>query len=396
MGTFRITKHSNSSRRRGNLGGKVIGLLFGGIFFGMGALFCWMMGVGPLLQSQASQEWPQVSCVIESSEVGRHRDSDGTTYSVDIRFSYSLRGSRYQSDRYDFAAGRSSGRSAKAAIVARYPVGSQQLCWVNPQDPSQAVLCRDIPRSVYFVIPFCSVFMIIGICVMLGTLGWLPRKWRLQFNSRHKRVSTEATGTQHLQSSSSGIGKVIGITFAACFWNGIISVFLIQLIDSHRSGHPNWFLTLFLIPFVVIGIALILAIFHALLGLANPKLELRLSEASPALGDHVQLEWSATKPLTKVRHLKISLQGEEAATYRRGTNSVTDHSTFHHDILLELDQPASQQRGTLELCIPIDSMHSFDCANNKISWQLCVDGEIPRFPDIKNRYPLTVRPIPLS
>jgi len=396
MATFSINKHSNSSHRLGKASGKAIGLLFGCVFFAMGALFCWLMGLSPLLKSLDSNEWLQVSCVIDSSEVGSHRDSDGTSYSVDICFSYSARGISYQSDSYDFAAVSSSGRSAKAAIVARYPVGSQQDCWVNPQDPSQAVLSRDIPRSVYFVIPFCSVFMIIGISVMLGTLGWLPKQWNLGFNSRHKRVSTEATGTQQLKSSSTGIGKVIGVTVAACFWNGIVSVFLIQLVNSHRSGHPDWFLTLFLIPFVLIGIALILAIFHSLLALANPKLELRLSESSPALGDRVQLEWSATKPLTKVRHLKISLQGEEAATYRRGTNSATDHSSFHHDILLELDQPATQQRGTLELCIPIDSMHSFDCANNKITWRLCVDGEIPRFPDIKNSYPITVRAIPLS
>jgi hypothetical protein len=151
-----------------------------------------------------------------------------------------------------------------------------------------------------------------------------------------------------------------------------------------------------LIPFVLIGIALILAIVHALLGLANPKLELTLSESSPALGDSVQLEWSSTKPLNKVRNLKISLQGEEAATYQRGTNSTTDTSTFHHDILLDLDQPATQQRGILELTLPIDTMHSFDSSNNKITWKLCVDGEIPRFPDIKNTYPITVRPLPLS
>ena len=110
----------------------------------------------------------------------------------------------------------------------------------------------------------------------------------------------------------------------------------------------------------------------------------------------MQLEWSATKPLTKVRNLKISLQGNEAATYRRGTNSVTDNSTFFYDILLELDQPATQQRGTLELTIPLDSMHSFDSGNNKIIWQIRVNGDIPRFPDIQNTYPITVRPIPQS
>ena len=393
MANFRFRKNSNDS---GKKNGKGAGLLFGCMFFGMGAAFCWFMGLSPLLKSIDSKDWIEASCIIDSSEVESHRSDDGTTYSVEIRFHYTAKGQQYTSDTYNFSSASSSGRSGKAEVVARYPVGSEQICWVNPGDLSQAVLSRDIPSIVYFVIPFTSVFMVIGLAVLLGTAGLLPKKWAIKFNSRHKRVATEASGTEQLKSKSSGIGKVIGITFVACFWNGIVSVFLVQLIKSYNSGHPDWFLTVFLIPFVLIGLGLIFGIFHALLALANPKLELTLSESSPALGDTVQLEWSATKPLTKVRNLRIALQGEEAATYRRGTNSNTDKSTFYRDIVLELDQPATQQRGTLELTIPVDSMHSFDSANNKITWQLCVDGEIPRFPDIKNIYPITVRPAPLS
>ncbi|CAA6696796.1 MULTISPECIES: DUF3592 domain-containing protein [unclassified Lentimonas] len=392
---MKISRKKRSSNANGKMG-KGVGLLFGCAFFGMGALFCWMMGLSPLLKSLDSKDWVEVSCVIHSSEVESHRGSDSTTYSVEISFDYTVSGQPYQSDTYNFSNASSSGRGDKAEVVARYPVGSAHSCWVNPEDPSEAVLSRDIPGSVYFIIPFSSVFMIIGAFFLLGTAGLLPKKWGFSFNSRHKRVTTEAAGTQQLKSSSSGIGKVIAVTFAACFWNGIVSVFLFQLIKSYQGGRPDWFLTIFLIPFVLIGIGLIFGIFHSLLALANPKIELTLSESSPALGDKVQLEWSATKPLTKVRNLKIALQGEEAATYRRGTNSVTDKSTFYRDLLLELDQPAAQQRGTLELTIPTDSMHSFDSSNNKIVWQISVDGEIPRFPDIKNTYPITVRPIPLS
>lgn len=393
MANFRFRNNSNNTSKAG---GKGVGLLFGCVFFAAGAFFCWMMGLSPLLKSINSKDWIETSCIIDSSEVESHRSDDGTTYSVEISFHYTAKGQQYQSDTYNFSSASSSGRSGKAEVVARYPVGSEQTCWINPEDFSEAVISRDIPGIVYFAIPFSSIFMLIGLAVGLGSTGLLPKKWGISFNSRHKRVATEASGTEKLKSKSSGIGKVIGITFVACFWNGIVSVFLVQLIKSYNSGHPDWFLTVFLIPFVLIGIGLILGIFHSLLALANPKLELTLSESSPALGDTVQLEWSATKPLTKVRNLKISLQGEEAATYRRGTNSTTDKSTFCHDIVLELDQPATQQRGTLELTIPVDSMHSFDSANNKITWQLSVHGEIPRFPDIKNIYPITVRPAPLS
>ena len=392
MAAFRIKKSSNKSGKPSKAGG----LFFGCMFFGMGALFCWLMGLNPLLKSLNSKDWVEVDCIINSSEVESHSSSDGTTYSVEISFHYTVGGQRYRSDTYNFDTGSSSGHSGKAEVVARYPVGSEHPCWVNPEDPNQAVLSRDIPTIVYIIIPFSSVFMIIGLIALLGTAGLLPKKWSFNFNNRHKRVATEAAGTQQLKSQSSGLGKVIGVTLMACFWNGIVSVFLFQLIKSYQSGRPDWFLTLFLIPFVLIGIGLIFGIFHSILALTNPKIELTLSESSPALGDRVQLEWSATKPLTKVRNLKISLQGNEAATYRRGTNSVTDNSTFFYDILLELDQPATQQRGTLELTIPLDSMHSFDSGNNKIIWQISVNGDIPRFPDIQNTYPITVRPIPQS
>lgn len=82
-------KKSKSIRSGGNsskLGGRVGGLLFGCMFFGMGALFCWMMALNPLLKSINSKSWPKTNCVILSSEVESHSSSDGTTYSIEISF----------------------------------------------------------------------------------------------------------------------------------------------------------------------------------------------------------------------------------------------------------------------------------------------------------------------
>jgi hypothetical protein len=384
------------SGRSGNSGSKIGGLLFGAMFFGMGALFCWIMGVSPLLQALDSREWAETACIIDSSAVKRHHSSDGTTYSVAISYTYQVQGRHYQSDRYNFSSASSSGHRSKAAVVARYPVGSEQVCWFDPEDPSRAVLSRDIPSIVYFIFPFTSIFMLIGLIALLGTAGLLPKRWALPFNNQHQRVSSERTGRQKLKPSSTGIGKVFFVTFIACFWNGIVSVFMLQVIKSHQSGHPDWFLTLFMTPFVVVGIVLVFAILHSLLALANPKLELTLGESSPALGDRVQLDWSSSKPLRRVRHLKISLQGIEAATYRRGTRSTTDRATFHDQTLLDLARPGTQQCGSCEFELPRESMHSFDSGNNKIIWQIVVEGDIPRYPDIKNSYPITVRPLPLS
>lgn len=180
-----------SNSKKNKPGNKVFGLLFGGMFFGMGALFCWMMGLSPLLKSIGSKDWVETDCVIQSSEVERHHSIDGSTYSIEIRFSYAINGNR-------------------------------------------------------------------------------------------------------------------------------------------------------------------------------------------------------------VRNLKIMLEGQEAATYRRGTNTRTDTSIFYKDVVLDLEDSKVQQRGIVKLTVPSDSMHSFDSGNNKILWQLVVSGDIPRYPDIKDNYPITVRPLQLS
>ncbi|MGE9290848.1 MAG: DUF3592 domain-containing protein, partial [Puniceicoccales bacterium] len=62
--------------------------LFGMPFFAMGVAFCWLGGISPILQSRDAAEWPEIPCTITESFVESHTDSDGTTYSVEIRFRY--------------------------------------------------------------------------------------------------------------------------------------------------------------------------------------------------------------------------------------------------------------------------------------------------------------------
>jgi len=388
----RKSKSIRAVRQPNSTGGRIFLFIFGIPFFAMGAFFCWMMGLSPLLHSLASHDWVETSCVIVSSDVERHQSSDGDTYSIEISFRYTVDGKEYVSDTYNFNKSSSSGYKGKAQLVREFPVGSEHICWVNPDDSNQAVLNRNIPGIVFFTIPFSSIFMLVGLGLSAGALGLLPQRSKAKFNNKHKPAPAEPSGAAVLKPKTSGPGKVVGILLVSCFWNGISGVFVVIAVKSHLDGDPEWFLTFFLIPFVLIGIATVLALIHALLALANPKFKLMVNESSPSLGNEIQLEWRADKPLRRLRKLKILIEGQESATYRRGTDTVTDHSIFHQDVLVELDQPISQQQGSLTYQLPTDSMHSFDSGNNKIEWQLKVHGGIARYPDINDVYSITVRP----
>lgn len=372
---------------------RVVGILFGLPFLGMGLLFCWMMAIRPVLDVMESQAWSEIPCTIATSEVERVSGSDGPTYRIAITFSYTVDGRDYTGGNYDFSDASSSGYDGKAEVVSQYPVGRDAVCWVDPDDPTRAVLSRDIPTLVYFVFPFTSLFILVGAGIILGSAGLLPKKWAPR--SRHQRVSGDNRGETQLAPSTGSIGKLVGATVFALFWNGIVSVFVREVFISFQRGDPEWFLVFFLVPFVAVGLGALGAIGYFALALANPKVRLSLCEGHPALGEPVRLRWRLAGKVHRLDDLAFTLEGRESATYRRGTRSVTDRSLFHREILFQTDRPLDHRDGQIEFSVPAHLMHSFDGGNNKIEWSLRVAGAISRWPDVTDSYPLVVRPLKL-
>ena len=90
----------------------------------------------------------------------------------------------------------------------------------------------------------------------------------------------------------------------------------------------------------------------------------------------------------------LSLVGEEHATYRRGTDTVTDKHTFYDEPLLETSSLAEIVKGGhFEAVIPCDVMHSFEADNNKITWTIRAAGDIKRWPDMKAEFRLVIQPM---
>src|SRR5688572_5548994 len=134
---------------------------FFGLFLLIGVVVFYFITLRPLIQVLSARSWVVTPCTVVSSRVQTHRGDDSTTYRVDILYRYEVDGQEYRSSRYQFMGGSSSGHKSKAAIVAQYPVGAQRNCYVNPNNPSEAVLERSLTASMWFgAIP--AVFVLVG------------------------------------------------------------------------------------------------------------------------------------------------------------------------------------------------------------------------------------------
>ncbi|MCL1921682.1 MAG: DUF3592 domain-containing protein [Kiritimatiellaeota bacterium] len=150
--------------------------LFGLLFFAAGGGITSFMGIRPLILLDRARAWAETPAVIQEIDLRRHRArKGGTTYSLDILYQYEFSGQTHTSERFSFYSGSDSAnyhrenyRRYKPFVTSKEPV----TCWVNPADPSEAVIDR-APRfeMVAFSSLFSLTFGLAGLGIMLGALA---------------------------------------------------------------------------------------------------------------------------------------------------------------------------------------------------------------------------------
>jgi hypothetical protein len=357
----------------------------------------YLMTIHPVIGILRAQSWNEIPCRILSSEVESH----GDTYSPAISYEYAVNDQKYTSNRYDFTTGSSSGYEPKKRVVDSYPVGSESVCYVDPVDPAKAVLNRSFTSSLFWGL-LAMPFLGVG----LGGLYfiWRPQRdktaassaanvARARFDASAFTPAAESSfGPVELKSRASPKAKFLVMTFVALFWNGITGVFVYKIVQDFIQGAPNGCMTAFMIPFVLVGLLVIYGAIHQFLALFNPRPTLRLNPGYVRPGDSFDLEWSFSGNAGRLSKMRLQLKGVEHATYRRGTDSVTDTSVFESIEVINTTDNYQIKQGRARVRVPEDTMHTFESSHNKIAWTIHISGEVPKWPDVDEEFELVVRP----
>lgn len=301
---------------------QTVGLLVGffAIFFLVGAGFFVPFFVLPALRVVEAQSWREVPCVIVSSDVRSHSSDDGVTYAIEVLYRYEVDGREHRSNRYQFLGGSTSGYDGKAEIVARIPAGTETTCYVDPDDPFEAVIERGFTTDYLF-----GLLPLVFVAVGLGGMGFVVLGARAVRNEAARPswgapvqnvrpsasptggvgVGAGATGPMTLEPAMGRLGKLGCAIGVALLWNGITAPFVWIVVKSFREGNPEWFVTVVITPFVLIGLLLLSGIPYSILALANPKARVRVSQRVLRAGEPVQIDWSFVGMASRVQRVKI-------------------------------------------------------------------------------------------
>jgi hypothetical protein len=190
----------------------------------------------------------------------------------------------------------------------------------------------------------------------------------------------------------------VSFTMAAvCLgWNTLVAVFVVQVIQMHRDGQPNWLLTWLMVPFVLGGLWTLVELGRqVMLNMAVGTTRIEISQHPFYPGGLYQGFVSQTGRV-HVRWLQVQLVCDEQAIHQQGTDTRRAICRVHRSMLLSLRKfditPEQAFEAIFDIAVPESAMHSFVSPHNAIMWALLVRGRMARWGDFERRFPVYVYP----
>lgn len=258
-----------------------VAMLFGLVFFGIGAAFL-VFGVIPnLWDAMRMQDWVPVPAEIAAVDLETNHSDDSTTYKVNARFHYTYNGRNYTGARVGIADGGSDNVGEwQRDTYNRLRGRKQTTLWVNPENPSEAVYDRELRWGL---LGFKLIFVVVFGGFGAGVIWFINRKprpvppglpeWQARAEWHDNRIRSSARST---------------LWFAwgfAVFWNAISSPVLFILPGELAKGNQIALVAL-LFPLVGLGL-LVWAVRQTLAWRRFGITELQLDPFPGAIGGDV-------------------------------------------------------------------------------------------------------------
>ena len=142
----------------------------------VGAVFVYLMWHS-FSQASATREWKETPCLVISSKINeRSAAAISREYSWNVEYNYDFNGKSYSSKFHTPRAAKwSSSKKGVEELIEQYPEGEQAICFVNPEEPSQAILKHD-SKGAGYSIWFPMLFVVGGLGITLSALKGLNFK----------------------------------------------------------------------------------------------------------------------------------------------------------------------------------------------------------------------------
>lgn len=163
---------SQTNRQASHRSGRWFLILLGLSVAAVGALFVWLMARS-YLRAREMRAWPEVPCVILTSEIQerRHDPHSPPEFRLNLSYGYEWMDTPKTGDRVSLRGSPwTSKRDVIAKRAAEFPLGARTTCRVNPANPDFTILQPDSLAPGYSIW-FPSLFVIGGLGIAIRAIA---------------------------------------------------------------------------------------------------------------------------------------------------------------------------------------------------------------------------------
>ncbi len=334
-----------------------------------------------------SGSWEEVPATIESVEFVESEDSDGdTTYGVEATYAYEYGGEQYSGSRVGILGGTSSERSFHRR---RYDVlrehqdqGSPCTALVNPSDPTETVLFREIGLWMYIMVPFGLSFAGAGVFLIGSGISKArkDRRTRELLQEHGNRYWLMRDDWQALRVRAPGVKSILGAWALGIGVGVFVSMFVIAIAFT---GAP-WFAIIVVGLFALIAVSLILraaALTITKLVYGTPVLYLGECPIVPGRSVPAALR---TRAVIAPDRWRLGLTCTESETVqRRNKSSVVKKALYKAEVQPAGAASLSRTGGTvvpLLLEVPAGQPGANVADDAKVAWELRARARVAPWP----------------
>ncbi len=221
--------------------------MLGAFVAGLGLWSCLCFFAPPLSKGLRSLGWKPIPCVVDSGQVRSIRGMWHSTYWPDVVYRYEVDSITYRSNTINASDVGSPWYYGARGTVRRDPKGTATTCYVNPSDPSEAVLVRALSVTQWFgVWPVMMIAMgallivtsITGRAIKVGT----PRFWRAPFLGAATTSALTVfwiTGADLLRDHRQGLADGLqwaDVVIAGIFATGLMLLWILMAAKHRARG----------------------------------------------------------------------------------------------------------------------------------------------------------------
>lgn len=117
-------------------------------------------GVHSFYRGWQALSWPAVEGRLLECRLQEDPGSEGTTWEVKVRYSYSVAGREFECKRVAFGYSGSSTHEEHKGIYEKLQSGSRVMVHYQPSNPSDSVLAAGFNRSTFLILAFAVTWLL--------------------------------------------------------------------------------------------------------------------------------------------------------------------------------------------------------------------------------------------